>query len=105
MKLAVATLLFALGPVPVVMAQSGYDAQTPREMSVLLAEGYEIVAVLAAPFATPEMDVPNSQIERNKTIRLQREVYLQRQDAAAVCFLDFFKLDAACYDMLYGEPK
>ena len=81
-----------------------YDNPTP--LGEMLKRGYKIMAVVAPPLVTREMDIGPTEsdaMKRNRVNRVQREIYIQNGFEAAVCFWDTHRAKAGCYSLTAGE--
>ncbi|MEM1275446.1 MAG: hypothetical protein AAGH74_02895 [Pseudomonadota bacterium] len=79
--------------------------KNPMELSSLLNDGFQIVAVIKPPIVSPDQGFKGTDLERNQVANVQREIYLQKGSDARVCFHDIVRADAACYNLTAGESK
>ena len=99
-RLAIMCAAFATGPAS---AETYVD---PTPLSEMLKRGYKIMAVVAPPYATRDMEFGSSEndaLKRNAISRKQREIYLQNGFDAAVCFWDLHRAKGGCYSLTVGE--
>lgn len=80
--------------------------ENPTPLGEMLKRGYKIIAVVAPPLVTRDMEIGPTEsdaLKRNRTNRVQREIYIQNGFEAAVCFWDTYRAKAGCYSLTAGE--